>query len=145
MSYLSVLDVFPRKIVKTQDICIIRKKIVRLNVLNTMQPKGAKSVEKLRGYYRKTEKKSEKIEFLRKIRPRLRGCKASFYRKTTWQTFIFHQEKSFKQHTCEIGGGRGNCLVSWRGMTHIHIMYLLMIHGMYQCSIKKFSPENFPR
>jgi len=81
--------------------------IVRWNILNTMQPKRAKSVEKLRGY-RKTEKKSEKIEFLRKIRPCSRGCKASFYRKTTRQVFIFHQKETFKQHTSEIAGGRCN-------------------------------------
>jgi len=42
-----------------------------------------------------------------------------FYRKTTWQAFIFHQNKSFKQHTSEIGGSRCNCLVSRRGMTLI--------------------------
>ena len=69
--------------------------------------------------HRKTDKKSEKIEFLRKIRPYLRGggCKASFYRKSTWQAFIPHQTKSFKQDPSEIGGSRCNCLVSWRGMT----------------------------
>ena len=47
------------------------------------------------------------------------GCKASLYRKTTWQAFIFHQKKSFKQHMSEIRGGRSNCLVSWRGMTQL--------------------------
>jgi len=82
-----------------------------------MQPTGAKSVEKLRRYYRKTENKSEKIEFLREIRPCSRGYKAPFYRKTTWQAFIFHEKKSFTQHASEIGGGRCNCLMSWRGMT----------------------------
>jgi len=75
------------------------KGIVRWTVLNTMQLKGAKSVEKLQKYYRKTDKKSEKIEYLRKIRPYLWGCRASFYRKTTWQVLIFYQKKSFKQHT----------------------------------------------
>jgi len=92
-----------------------------------MRPKRAKSVEKLCRYYRKTEKKSkngEKVDFFKnlficvKFDLCSRGCKASFYRKTTWQAFIFHQKKSFKQHTSEIGGGRRNCLESWRGMTH---------------------------
>jgi len=32
-----------------------------------MQPKGAKSLEKLRRSYRKTDKESEKIDFLRKF------------------------------------------------------------------------------
>jgi len=81
-----------------------------------MQPKGAKSVGKLRRY-RKTDKKTENIDFLRKIRPRSWGCKASFYRKTTWQAFIFYKKKSFKQHTSEIGVSLCNGLVSWRGMT----------------------------
>jgi len=40
-----------------------KKGIVCWNVLYTMQRKGAKSVEKLRRYYRKTEKKSEKSFF----------------------------------------------------------------------------------
>ena len=85
-----------------------------------MQPKGAKSVEKFRRYLlKKNEKKSGKIEFLRKVRPACsQGYKASFYRKTTREAFIFHQKKSSKQHTSEIGGDRCNCLVSWRGMTH---------------------------
>ena len=70
--------------------------IVCWNVLNTMQPDGAKLVKKLRRYYRKTERKWEKIEFLPKIRLCLRGCKASFYRKTTWQAFILHPKMSFQ-------------------------------------------------
>jgi len=53
-----------RKIVKTQYTWLFKKKgIVRWNVLNTMQPEGVKSVEKLRRYYQKTEKKSEKSSF----------------------------------------------------------------------------------
>jgi len=78
---------------------LLERGILFWNVLNTMQHKGGKSVEKLRRYYRKTDKKPEKIEFLRKIRPCLRECKASLYRKTTWQAFISHQKKTFKQHT----------------------------------------------
>jgi len=67
-----------------------------------MQPKGAKSVGKLRKYYRNVG--GEKKDLLREIRPCSRGCKASFYRKTTWQAFIFPQKKSFKQHTSEPEG-----------------------------------------
>jgi len=43
----------------------------------------------------KNGEKVGKIDFLLKIRPCLRVCKASLYRKTTWQAFIFHQKKSF--------------------------------------------------
>ena len=64
----------------------------------------------------KNGQKVGKFEFLRESRPCFGGCKAQFYRQTTWQAFIFHQKKSFKQHTSEIGGGRCNCLVSWCGM-----------------------------
>jgi len=41
--------------------------------LNATQPNGAKSVEKLRKYYQKTQKKSEKIEFLRENSPLFAG------------------------------------------------------------------------
>jgi len=40
-----------------------RKGIVRGNLPNTMQPKGPKSVEKFRSFYRKTDKESEKSSF----------------------------------------------------------------------------------
>jgi len=73
-------------------------------------------------------RKSWKIEFLRKIRSYRWGCKASFHRKTNWQAFIFHQKKSFKQHTSEIGGSRRNCMVSWRGMTPISFWIALWDH-----------------
>jgi len=57
-SNLSFLGAFWRKIVNTQENCFFLKKgIVPWNVLNTMQRNGAKSVEKLRRHYRKTEKK----------------------------------------------------------------------------------------
>jgi len=54
---------FRHKIVKHKIFDFFFKGIVRWNVLNTMQPKGAKSAEKLRRYYRNTEKKSEKSSF----------------------------------------------------------------------------------
>jgi len=115
---LSFLDVFRRNIVKTQDnLLFLKKGIVRWDVLSTMQPKEAKSVEKLRRYYRKTEKKSEKSSFCVDSTLFAGVHKASFNRKTTGLAFIFYQKKSFKQHTSEIRGGRCNCLVSWRGMT----------------------------
>jgi len=83
-----------------------------------MRRKRAKSIENLRRLSKNGE--VEKIEFLRKIRPYSRGCKASFYRKTTWQAFIFHRKKSFNQHASKIGEGRCDCLVSWRGMIQLH-------------------------
>ena len=81
--------------------------------------------EKLRRY-RKTDKTSEKIEFLRKFDLVCGGSRLHFFRKTTWQAFIFHQKKSFKQHTSEIGGGRCNCLLSWRGTTRLIISLRLV-------------------
>jgi len=53
------LDVFRRKTVKHKIFEFFLIGIVCWNVLNTMRPIGAKPVEKLRRYYRKTEKKSE--------------------------------------------------------------------------------------
>jgi len=41
----------------------LNKKKRELLVGNTMQFKGAKSIEKLRRYYQKTEKQSEKLSF----------------------------------------------------------------------------------
>jgi len=118
-------NVFCRKIVKnTRHLTFFEKDIICRNVLNTMWPIGAKSVEKLRRSYLKTEKKSEKSIFRVKFDLWLRGCKASFYRKTTWQAFIFYQKKSFKQHTSEIGGGRCNCLVSWRGISQTRLKHV---------------------
>jgi len=88
-----------RKSVKTQDVWVFfKEELFFWNVLNTMRPEGAKSVEKSRKYYRKTEKKS----FLRKIWLCSRGCKASFYLITTWQA-----------------------LVSWRGMTRLYFLPLV--------------------
>jgi len=52
---------------KHKKIEFSKKGFVRWNVMNTLQPEGAKSAEKLQRYYRITDKKSEKIEFLRKI------------------------------------------------------------------------------
>jgi len=47
-----------------------KKGIVRWNVLSTMQPKGAKSVENVGDIIKKkTEKKSGKNDYFRKIRP----------------------------------------------------------------------------
>ena len=81
----------------------------------------------------KNGEKVGKIEFLRKIRPCSLGCKASFYRKTTWPAFIFHLKKSFNQHTSEIGGGRCNCLVSWRGMTQVYVLSLKFGNSSFLC------------
>jgi len=58
------------------------------------------------------------------------GCKASFYRKTTWQAFIFHQKKSLRQHVSEIGGGRCNCLLGWHGMTVLLFLARRAINNM---------------
>jgi len=80
--------------------------------------KRVKSVEKLRWYYRKTEKKSGKNAILRKIRPCSRRCKASFYRKTTRRAFIFHQKKSFSNIRVKSEGVVATALwvgVEWTG------------------------------
>jgi len=81
----------------------------------------------------KKRRKSRKIDFLRKVWPSSRGCKAFFYRKASCHAFFFHQKKSFKLHTSEIGGGRCNRRVSWRGMTQ------LSNQNSFSCGLRTFA------
>jgi len=123
MSNLSFFDVFRRKIAKTQDISYLRKGIVRHNVLNTMQPKGAKSVEKFGDIIEKRRKSRKKSSYCVKFDLVRGGARLHFNAKRLGRPSFLIQKKSFKQHTSEIKGVVCNCSVSWRGMT-----LLLLLH-----------------
>jgi len=67
----------------------LKKRIVRWNVLNTVQPKRAKSVEKLRRYYRNTEKKRKKSSFCVKFDLVCRGARLHFIAKRLGRPSFF--------------------------------------------------------